>query len=209
MLGKSFLVERYPLSDPRHTSFFRWLSSLNEHAHGQTKLFDGRIVCGYAHYDALVTYPDDRCYSIEATPAIPSTLMHFATSGAERVFAAVLYDRNKAILFEIDWLQLLILPKGVRTESGQVYTPRMHPIIVAPGDGAPLLQAKHDKASGTYLGFREADVPADPTVKKPTAADGQEAPASKPLKRLVFDVGHPSLTQARVNMDAVLLSLLE
>jgi hypothetical protein len=135
--------------------------------------------------------------------------MHYMTSGGRRIFAAVVFDRNKAVVFEIDWLQLLILPKGVKTETGQVYTPRMHPVIVAPGDGVPILQAKHDKASGTYLAFREEDLPPDPTAKKPTAADGQEAPAPKPLKRLVFDVGHPSLVQVSVNMDSTLLSLLD
>jgi hypothetical protein len=207
MPGKSFLIERYPLSDPRHASFFSWLSSLNEHAHGQTKLFDGRIICGYAHYDALVTWPE--AYSIEALPAIPSTLMHFMTSGGKRVFAAVLYDRNKAILFEIEWLQLFILPKGVKTESGQVYTPRIHPVIAAPGDGVPIVQVKHEKERGAYLGFREEDVPPDPTAKKPTEAGGQQAPAPKPLKRLVFDVGHPSIVQATINMDSTLLSLLD
>ena len=206
MYEKSFLVERYPLSDPRHASFFRWLSGLSAQSHGQTKLFDGRIVCGYAHYDALASWQEDLCYSIETLPAVPSTLLHFMAG--PRVFAAVLF-RNKAIIFEIDWLQLLILPKGVKTESGQVYTPRMHPVIAAPGDGVPIVQVKHDKERGTYLGFREEDVPPDPTAKKPTEAGGQQAPAPKPLKRLVFDVGHPSIVQATINMDATLLSLLD
>lgn len=205
----TFRIERFSLESRANLEFFDWLEHISKASHKQTMLFNSQLACGYAHYDALATWQQDRCYRIQSTPVTPARLVHFITSGGRRIFAGVVYDRNKVVLIEITPVQLFILPAGIRTDTGQLYQPPLHPIIAAPDDKVPVLQSFADNQEGIYLGFREEEDEADPMAKPLTDIAYQSNPPPAALKRLVFDVGHPSLMPGRVNMDAALLSLLD
>lgn len=204
----TFRIERFPLESRGNLEFFDWLEHLSKASHKQTMLFNGQLACGYAHYDALATWREDRCYRIQSTPATPARLVHFLSSGGRRIFAGVVFDR-KAVLFEISLVQLFILPVGIRTDTGLVYRPPLHPIIAAPDDGVPILQSFSDNQEGIYLGFREEEEEVDPMAKPLADIAYQSNPPPATLKRVVFDVGHRSLMPARVNMDPALLSMLD
>lgn len=192
-------IERF--NDP---AFFTWLDSLGPHKAGTTHLFNKVLVCGYAAFDVLETWGENRAYLIPDLPELPSMVTYFFNSEGKRIFAAFIYGHGQhALLIEITIVQLAMLPTGVRTVSGKRLQTPVHTIISAPDDGKPINhQFIAQPACGAYLGVHEIERPADPFA---VVTDGTMQVIQRKLLRL--DIGHPLLAASHVNTHAGLLTL--
>lgn len=192
-------IERF--ADP---AFFTWLNSLGPHNNGTTHLFNKVLACGYASFDVLETWSEDREYMIPDLPELPSLVTYFFTSEGKRIFVAFVYGHNQhALLTEITMVQLAILPVGVRTVSGKRLQTPVYTIISAPDDSKPINhQFIGQPASGAYLGIHEIERATDPFA---VAFEGAAPVLQRKLLRL--DIGHPLLAASHVNTHGGLLSL--
>ena len=192
-------IERF--NDP---AFFTWLNSLGPHKTGTAHLFNKVLMCGFAAFDVLETWGEDRTYLIPDLPDLPSMVTYFFTSEGKRIFVAFVYGHGQhALLTEITMVQLAILPVGVRTVSGKRLQTLVHTIISAPDDSKPINhQFIAQPACGAYLGMHEIERPADPFA---AVTDGTMPVSQRKLLRL--DIGHPLLAASHVNTHGGLLTL--
>jgi len=191
----------------RHTDlqFFDWLASLNPSHSGEIASLNKQLFCTYVTYDALSTWMDDRVYQLPLNFPQVEELTYIASSEAKRIFCAALYaQRQKALLFEVFPLQLMMLPFGVCNEGGQEYQPALSFALHLPDDKRPVSNIFTLKNDGCGLMLSEESMP------EPLRPHDQtyETPRH-PQSRLRIDACLPDIVSVQFNLSPVLDSLLQ
>ena len=185
--------------------FFDWLANLNPSRSGEIASLDKRLFCTYVAYDALCTWMDDRVYQLPLNFPQVEELVYFGTSRGQRIFCAALYaQRQKALLFEVFPLQLMMLPFGVCNEGGLEYQPDLSLALHLPDDKRPVSNIFTLKNDGCGLMLSEEALPEPlPPLDRPQVAPRQ------PQTRLRIDACLPDLVSVQFNQSPVLDSLLQ
>lgn len=184
--------------------FFDWLSKLNPSSSGQIASLNKQLFCTYVAYDALSTWADDRVYRLPSNFPQVEELTYFSGDG-KRIFCAALYaQRQKALLFEVFPLQLMMLPYGVCNEGGQEYQPTLSFALHLPDDKRPVSNIFTLKNDGCGLMLSEEAVP------EPLRLDDQPHVTPRPPQtRLRIDACLPDLVSVQFNLSPVLDSILQ
>ena len=185
--------------------FFDWLASLNPSRSGEIASLNKQLFCTYVAYDALSTWVDSRVFQLPLNFPQVEQLVWLGTSEAKRMFCGALYAKGqKALLFEVFPLQLMMLPFGVCNEGGQEYQPAMHFELHLPDDKRPVSNIFTLKNDGCGLMLSEVPLP------EPLRPHDQfqETPR-QPQTRLRIDACLPDLVSVQFNQSPVLDSILQ
>lgn len=194
-----YLIYRH--ADPQ---FFEWLSKLNPSSSGQIAGLNKQLFCTYVAYDALSTWADDRVYRLPSNFPQVEELTYFSGDG-KRIFCAALYaQRQKALLFEVFALQLLMLPFGVCNEGGQEYQPALSFALHLPDDKRPVSNIFTIKNDGCGILLSEEALPEPLRPHDPS-----QGTPFQPQTRLRIDACMPDLVSVQFNQSPVLASILE
>ncbi len=183
--------------------FFDWLSNLNPSRSGEIASLNKQLFCTYVAYDALSTWVDNRVYCLPANFPQVEQLSYF--SDGKRIFCGALYAKGqKALLFEVFPLQLMLLPYGVCNEGGQEYQPALSFALHMPDDRKPIANIFTLKNDGCGLMLSEEPLP------EPLRPHDQfqETPR-QPQTRLRIDACLPDLVSVQFNQSPVLDSILQ
>lgn len=184
--------------------FFDWLANLNPSRSGEIASLNKQLFCTYVAYDALSTWMDDRVYSLPANfPQQVEELTYF--SNGKRIFCGALYAKGqKALLFEVFPLQLMLLPYGVCNEGGLEYQPALRFELHLPDDKRPVSNIFTLRNDGCGLMLSEEAIP------EPLRPDDQpHATPCPPQTRLRIDAILPDLVSVQFNQSPVLDSILQ
>ena len=185
--------------------FFDWLANLNPSRSGEIASLNKQLFCTYVAYDALSTWMDNRVYQLPLNFPGVEELAYFGTTQGKRIFCAALYaQRQKALLFEVFPLQLMMLPFGVCNEGGQEYQPDLSFALHLPDDKRPVSNIFTLKNDGCGLMLSEETVP------EPLRPDDQPHVTPRtPQTRLRIDAILPDLVSVQFNLSPVLDSILQ
>lgn len=195
-----YLIHRHP-----DLKFFDWLNTLNPSRSGEIASLNKQLFCTYVAYDALSTWVDDRIFSLPANFPQVEQLVWFGSSEAKRTFAGALYAKSqKALLFEVFPLQLMMLPFGVRNEGGQEYQPDLSFTLHLPDDKRPVSNIFTLKNDGCGLMLSEETVP------EPLRPHDQPHVTPRHQQtRLRIDASLPDIVSVQFNQSPVLDSILQ
>ena len=185
--------------------FFDWLANLNPSRSGEIASLNKQLFCTYVAYDALSTWADGRVFQLPLNFPQVEQLVWFGTSRGHRLFCAALYAQSqKALLFEVFPLQLMMLPFGVCNEGGQEYQPDLSFTLHLPDDKRPVSNIFTIKNDGCGLMLSEEPLP------EPLRPHDQfqETPR-QPQSRLRIDACLPDLVSVQFNQSRVLDSILQ
>ena len=193
-----YLIHRHP-----DLKFFDWLANLNPSRSGEIASLNKQLFCTYVAYDALSTWMVDRVYRLPANFPQVENITYF--SDKKRIFCAALYAKSqKALLFEVFPLQLMMLPFGVCNEGGQEYQPALSFALHLPDDKRPVSNIFTLKNDGCGLMLSEEALP-EPLRPHDHL---QETPR-QPQTRLRIDACLPDLVSVQFNQSPVLDSILQ
>ena len=199
-MNTHYLIHRH--SDLK---FFDWLATLNPSRSQENASLNNELFCTYVAHDALSTWVDDRVYRLPASLPQVSELTYFGTTQAKRIFCAALFGQSqRALLFEVFPLQLMLLPYGVCNEGAQEYQPGLRFEIHLPDDKRPVSNVFTLTNDGCGLMLSEESQteplrPNDPVI-------GLRPPLPN---RLRIDACLPDLVSVQFNQSPVLDSLLQ
>lgn len=191
----------------RHTDlkFFDWLANLSPSRSGEIASLNKQLFCTYVAHDALSTWIDDRVYQLPLNFPAVEELAYFGTSRGQRLFCAALYaQRQKALLFEVFPLQLMMLPFGVCNEGGQEYQPALSFALHLPDDKRPVSNIFTLKNDGCGLMLSEETVP-----QPLRPHDQSHVTPLQPQTRLRIDACLQDIVSVQFNQSSVLDSLLQ
>ena len=197
-MNDDYLIHRH-----NDLQFFDWLARLNPSRSGEIATLNKQLFCTYVAYDALSTWIDNRIYCLPANFPQVEQLSYF--SDGKRIFCGALYAKSqKALLFEVFPLQLMMLPFGVCNEGGQEYQPALSFALHLPDDKRPVSSIFTLKNDGCGLMLSEEALPEPLRPHDQT----QETPR-QPKTRLRIDASLPDLVSVQFNQSPVLDSLLQ
>ena len=199
-MNAHYLIHRH--SDLK---FFDWLAGLNPSRSQENASLNNELFCTYVAYDALSTWVDDRVYRLPASLPQVSELTYFGTTQAKRIFCAALFGQSqRALLFEVFPLQLMLLPYGVCNECAQEYQPGLRFEIHLPDDKRPVSNLFTLTNDGCGLMLSEE------SQTEPLRPHDQVINIQPQLpNRLRIDACMPDLVSVQFNQSPVLDSLLQ
>ncbi len=199
-MNENYLIYRH--SD---SQFFDWLADLNPSRSGEIASLDKRLFCTYVAYDALSTWMDDRVFRLPLNFPQVETLTYFGSSQAMRIYCAAIFAKGqKALLFEVFPLQLMMLPFGVCNEGGQEYQPALSFALHLPDDKRPVANIFTLKNDSCGLMLSEEALP-EPLQHH----DQTQQTPRQPQTRLRIDACLPDIVSVQFNQSPVLDSLLQ